>query len=49
MGNGRPRMDDKPVLYKIYNGKVTGMKDFGAFVSLEGLTSRAEGESLART
>ncbi|KAJ6612139.1 P-loop containing nucleoside triphosphate hydrolase protein [Mycena sp. CBHHK59/15] len=32
-----------PVLFKIYNGKVTGMKDFGAFVTLEGVAGRAEG------
>lgn len=40
---GRPAIDDKPVLFKIYNGKVTGMKDFGAFVTLEGVAGRAEG------
>ncbi|KAJ7283259.1 P-loop containing nucleoside triphosphate hydrolase protein [Mycena rebaudengoi] len=33
----------KPVLFKIYNGKVTGLKDFGAFVTLEGVAGRAEG------
>lgn len=40
---GRMRLDDKPVLYKIYNGRVTGLKDFGVFVSLEGIAGRAEG------
>ncbi|KAJ3033448.1 DEAH-box ATP-dependent RNA helicase prp22, partial [Rhizophlyctis rosea] len=35
--------DPAPVLYKIYDGKVTGMKDFGCFVSLEGIRGRAEG------
>jgi ATP-dependent RNA helicase DHX8/PRP22 len=40
---GRPQMDEKPVLYKIYDGKVSGWKDFGAFVSLEGLKGRFEG------
>ncbi|KAJ3022697.1 DEAH-box ATP-dependent RNA helicase prp22 [Thoreauomyces humboldtii] len=40
---GPPRMDDAPVIYKIYDGKVTGVKDFGAFVSLEGIRGRAEG------
>lgn len=35
--------DDKPVMYKIYPGKVTGMKDFGAFVALEGLVGKHEG------
>lgn len=42
---GRPQMDEKPVLYKIYDGKVSGWKDFGAFVSLEGLKGRFEGGS----
>lgn len=32
-------------MYKIYEGKVSGMKDFGAFVSLEGLKGKFEGES----
>lgn len=41
--NGRPMLDEKPVLFKIYNGKISGMKDFGAFVSLEGVAGRAEG------
>jgi predicted RNA-binding protein with RPS1 domain len=36
-------VDEKPVLYKIYNGKVSGMKDFGAFVTLEGVAGRSEG------
>ncbi|KAF8899102.1 P-loop containing nucleoside triphosphate hydrolase protein [Infundibulicybe gibba] len=40
---GRAAMDDKPILFKIYNGKVSGMKDFGAFVTLEGILGRAEG------
>lgn len=42
---GRPQLDEKPVLYKIYDGKVSGWKDFGAFVSLEGLKGRFEGTS----
>lgn len=42
---GRPQLDDKPQLYKIYSGKVSSMKDFGAFVSLEGVQGRAEGTS----
>lgn len=41
--NGRPQVDDRPVLYKIYNGKVSGLKEFGAFVQLEGIAGRAEG------
>ncbi|KAL7009852.1 DEAH-box ATP-dependent RNA helicase prp22 [Cystobasidiomycetes sp. EMM_F5] len=43
MPNGRPRVDDKPMLYKIYNGRVSNMRDFGAFVALEGISGRAEG------
>ncbi|KAL8277312.1 hypothetical protein RQP46_010265 [Phenoliferia psychrophenolica] len=45
-GGGRPaprQLDDKPVLYKVYPGKVAGLKDFGAFVSLEGIMGRHEG------
>ncbi|KAI3480042.1 hypothetical protein L1887_57818 [Cichorium endivia] len=33
----RPPPDDRPQLYKIYDGRVSNMRDFGAFVSLEGL------------
>jgi ATP-dependent RNA helicase DHX8/PRP22 len=43
-GGGRPT-DNKPVLFKIYSGKVTGLKDFGAFVTLEGVSGRVEGTS----
>ena len=39
----RMEVDNAPVLYQIYDGKVSGMKDFGAFVSLEGIRGRAEG------
>ncbi|CAG8684470.1 17134_t:CDS:10, partial [Gigaspora rosea] len=44
--NGRDKkedLDEKPILYKIYNGKVTKLKDFGAFVCLEGVKGRVEG------
>ena len=41
-GGGRP-MDDKPVLFKIYSGRVTGLKEFGAFVTIEGVAGRVEG------
>ncbi|RXW11997.1 hypothetical protein EST38_g13859, partial [Candolleomyces aberdarensis] len=43
--DGRPRreIDERPVLFKIYNGKVSGIKDFGAFVTLEGVAGRVEG------
>lgn len=42
---GRPQLDEKPVMYKIYNGRVQSLKDFGAFVQLEGIAGpgRAEG------
>lgn len=36
-------LDEKPVLYKIYSGKVSNLKDFGVFVSLEGVVGRQEG------
>ncbi|KAG6845369.1 hypothetical protein H0H87_010478 [Tephrocybe sp. NHM501043] len=42
-GGGRLALDERPVLFKIYNGKVTGLKEFGAFVTLEGVVGRAEG------
>ncbi|PBK76934.1 P-loop containing nucleoside triphosphate hydrolase protein [Armillaria solidipes] len=40
---GRGALDDRPVLFKIYNGRVTGLKEFGAFVTLEGVAGRVEG------
>ncbi|PFH52274.1 hypothetical protein AMATHDRAFT_74334 [Amanita thiersii Skay4041] len=40
---GRAPLDERPVLFKIYNGKITGLKEFGAFVQLEGVTGRVEG------
>ncbi len=45
--NGRPRgqLDERPVLYKIYEGRVQGLKEFGAFVQLEGVAGRVEGGS----
>ncbi|KAI0076055.1 P-loop containing nucleoside triphosphate hydrolase protein [Panus rudis PR-1116 ss-1] len=42
-GRGRAPVDDRPVLYKIYNGRVSGLKEFGAFVQLEGVAGRVEG------
>ena len=42
---GRQTVDESPVLYKIYNGRVSGIKEFGAFVTLEGVAGRVEGES----
>ena len=41
-GGGR-QVDERPVLFKIYNGRVNGMKEFGAFVQLEGVAGRVEG------
>ncbi|THV01417.1 ATP-dependent RNA helicase DHX8 [Dendrothele bispora CBS 962.96] len=40
---GGRALDDRPVLFKIYNGRVSGLKDFGAFVTLEGVAGRVEG------
>lgn len=44
-GRSPPRSsrDETPVIYKIYNGTVCNIKDFGAFVRLEGLKKKAEG------
>jgi ATP-dependent RNA helicase DHX8/PRP22 len=39
----RPIMDVDPVIYKIYDGKITNIKPFGAFVQLEGIQGRREG------
>ncbi|EKM84038.1 hypothetical protein AGABI1DRAFT_110634 [Agaricus bisporus var. burnettii JB137-S8] len=41
--DGARSLDERPVLYKIYSGKVVGLKDFGAFVALDGVAGRAEG------
>lgn len=43
---GRPTVDQTPVLYKVYPGKVANLKDFGAFITLEGIAGRAEGKSI---
>lgn len=45
--NGRTRgqLDERPVLYKIYGGRVQGLKEFGAFIQLEGVAGRVEGAS----
>ncbi|CCL98141.1 uncharacterized protein FIBRA_00135 [Fibroporia radiculosa] len=39
----RQPLDERPVLFKIYNGRVAGLKEFGAFVQLEGIVGRVEG------
>jgi ATP-dependent RNA helicase DHX8/PRP22 len=38
-----PEPDNEPILYKIYDGKVTGIKDFGAFVNLQGVRGKVDG------
>lgn len=38
-----PEVDDSPVLYKVYDGHVTGIKDFGAFVNLHGVQGKVDG------
>jgi|ERR1700722_6859751 len=43
-GYRRSPLDDRPVLFKIYDGKVASLKDFGAFVQLQGVARRVEGE-----
>ncbi|KAH9932076.1 P-loop containing nucleoside triphosphate hydrolase protein [Epithele typhae] len=40
---GGQQVDERPILYKIYSGRVNGMKEFGAFVQLEGVAGRVEG------
>ncbi|KAI2733487.1 hypothetical protein CBS147332_502 [Penicillium roqueforti] len=36
-------LDDHPVLFKVYDGTVTGVKDFGAFVNLKGVRGKVDG------
>lgn len=43
-GRDRIPVDERPVLFKIYNGRISGLKDFGAFVQLEGVSGRVEGK-----
>ncbi|KAJ9627648.1 DEAH-box ATP-dependent RNA helicase prp22 [Taxawa tesnikishii (nom. ined.)] len=38
-----PEIDESPVLYKVYNGKVTGVKDFGVFVNLHNVRGKVDG------
>ncbi|QDS73353.1 hypothetical protein FKW77_006961 [Venturia effusa] len=38
-----PEIDDTPQLYKVYNGRVTGVKDFGVFVNLQGVRGKVDG------
>lgn len=36
-------MDDAPILNKVYDGHVTGVKDFGAFVNLHNVRGKVDG------
>lgn len=38
-----PELDDEPILFKIYDGKVTGIKDFGVFVNIQGVKGKVDG------
>lgn len=37
------QIDERPILYKVYSGRVNNIRDFGAFVQLEGVAGRVEG------
>ncbi|KAI5298642.1 DEAH-box ATP-dependent RNA helicase prp22 [Ascosphaera atra] len=39
----RVDLDEAPVLFKVYTGRVTGIKDFGAFVNLQGVRGKVDG------
>ncbi|KAK9322743.1 P-loop containing nucleoside triphosphate hydrolase protein [Lipomyces orientalis] len=39
----KQELDDSPQLYKIYNGRVSSIKDFGVFVTLDGIRGRTDG------
>lgn len=36
-------LDDAPQLFKVYDGHVTGVKDFGAFVNIHGVRGKVDG------
>ncbi|KAL8678968.1 MAG: hypothetical protein Q9186_004737 [Xanthomendoza sp. 1 TL-2023] len=38
-----PEIDDVPKVFKIYEGAVTGVKEFGAFVNLQGVRGKVDG------
>lgn len=38
-----PKIDDEPILLKVYDGHVTGVKDFGAFVNIHGVKGKVDG------
>ena len=39
----REELDEHPVLYKVYDGYVTGIKDFGVFVNIKGVQGKVDG------
>jgi ATP-dependent RNA helicase DHX8/PRP22 len=38
-----PEIDDAPILFKVYDGHITGVKDFGAFVNIHGVKGKVDG------
>lgn len=38
-----PEIDDEPILFKVYTGKITSLKTFGAFVNLQGVKGKVDG------
>jgi ATP-dependent RNA helicase DHX8/PRP22 len=38
-----PEIDDEPILFKVYDGHITGVKDFGAFVNIHGVQGKVDG------
>ncbi|KAL7948661.1 P-loop containing nucleoside triphosphate hydrolase protein [Trichoderma barbatum] len=38
-----PEVDDEPIMNKVYQGHVTGIKDFGAFVNLHHVRGKVDG------
>lgn len=36
-------VDERPVLYKVYTGRVSSVREFGAFITLDGVAGRTEG------
>ena len=40
---GTPETDSAPIMFKIYNGAITSVKDFGAFVNLHGVKGKVDG------
>lgn len=38
-----PEIDDEPIAFKVYSGRVTGVKDFGCFVNLIHVKGKVDG------